>query len=101
MPRIALAHARWIGSLLRQVSDQQLRDAFDAAGYSEGVRDSYVAALRERINQLTQLPARTQRSQRSQSTPRKAARLSSRTVKQVGTNVFNAFSKVGSTIKGN
>lgn len=101
MRGIPVAHARWIGSLLQQVSDHQLRDAFDAAGYSQGVRDSYVAALRERINQLTQLPARTQRSQRSQSTPRKAARFSSRAVKQVGTNVFNAFSKVGSTIKGN
>jgi hypothetical protein len=101
MRGIPVAHARWIGSLLRQVSDQQLRDAFDAAGYSQGVRDSYVAALRERINQLTQLPARTQRSQRSQSTPRKAARLGSRAVKQVGTGVFNAFSKVGSTIKVN
>jgi hypothetical protein len=101
MRGIPVAHARWIGSLLRQVSDQQLRDAFDAAGYSQGVRDSYVAALRERINQLTQLPARAQSSQRSQSTPRKAARLGSRAVKQVGTNVFNAFSKVGSTIKGN
>lgn len=64
MRGIPVAHARWIGSLLNQLSNEQLRDAFAAAGYSENVRESYVAALRERINQLTQLPARTQRSQR-------------------------------------
>ena len=53
MRGIPVAHARWIGSLLSQLSDEQLRDAFRAAGYSEGVRESYVAALRERIQQLT------------------------------------------------
>ena len=55
MRGIPVAHARWIGSLLNQLSDEQLRNAFNAAGYSESVRDSYVAALRERIQQLTQL----------------------------------------------
>src|SRR5687768_350933 len=33
MRGIPVAHARWIGSLLNQLSDQQLRDAFRAAGY--------------------------------------------------------------------
>lgn len=56
MRGIPVAHARWIGSLLAQLSDEQLRDAFRAANYSEGTRESYVSALRERINQLTQLP---------------------------------------------
>jgi len=56
MRGIPIAHARWIGSLLAQLSDEQLRDAFRAANYSEGVRESYVSALRERINQLTALP---------------------------------------------
>ncbi|MCA1576241.1 MAG: hypothetical protein LC794_02605 [Acidobacteria bacterium] len=61
MRGIPVAHARWIGSLLSQLSDEQLRDAFRAANYSDGVRESYVAALRDRINQLTRLPSRTQR----------------------------------------
>lgn len=57
MRGIPITHARWIGSLLAQLSDEQLRDAFRAANYSEGVRESYVSALRERINQLTVLPS--------------------------------------------
>jgi hypothetical protein len=61
MRGIPVAHARWIGSLLSQLSDEQLRDAFRAANYSDGVQESYVAALRDRINQLTRLPSRTQR----------------------------------------
>jgi hypothetical protein len=69
MRGIPVAHARWIGSLLSQLSDEQLRDAFRAAGYSEGVRESYVATLRERINQLTQLPTRQQRRERSDEFP--------------------------------
>jgi hypothetical protein len=67
MRGIPIAHARWIGSLLAQLSDEQLRDAFRAASYSEGVRESYVSALRERINQLVQLP----RQQRRQSSARR------------------------------
>lgn len=56
MRGIPVGHARWIGSLLAQLSDEQLRDAFRAANYSPGVQESYVAALRERITQLIQLP---------------------------------------------
>ena len=67
MRGIPIAHARWIGSLLNQLSDEQLHDAFRAAGYSDGVRQSYVATLRARINQLTQLPTPPLRSQRSKS----------------------------------
>lgn len=64
MRGIPVAHARWIGSSLSQLSDEQLRDAFRAAGYSENIRESYVGALRERINQLTKLPRQTQRRQK-------------------------------------
>lgn len=49
------AHARWIGLLLSQLTDNQLRDAFDAANYDEATREGYVQALRERISQLTRL----------------------------------------------
>ena len=47
--------ARWIGSLLSQLSDEQLRDAFRAANYNTATMEGYVRALRERINQLTRL----------------------------------------------
>jgi hypothetical protein len=67
MRGIPVAHARWIGSLLNQLSDEQLREAFRAAGYSDGIRESYVATLRERINQLTQLQTLPRRQQRSES----------------------------------
>ena len=55
MRGIPVGHARWIGSLLSQLSDGQLRDAFRAAGYQEAVTESYVRALRERIGQLARL----------------------------------------------
>jgi hypothetical protein len=55
MRHIPVAHARWIGSLLSRLSDEQLRDAFRAAKYNQATMDGYVEALRERINQLTKL----------------------------------------------
>ena len=61
MRGIPISHARWIGTLLAQLSDEQLRDAFRAANYSEGITESYVSTLRERINQLTQLPRQNRR----------------------------------------
>jgi hypothetical protein len=55
MRGIPVAHARWVGSLLSQLTDDQLRDAFRAAQYNNETMEGYVLALRERINQLTQL----------------------------------------------
>ena len=55
MRGIPTEHARWIGSLLSQLSDEQLRDAFRAADYNTATMEGYVRALRERINQLTRL----------------------------------------------
>ncbi len=55
MRGIPVAHARWIGSLLSQLTDEQLRDAFRAAQYNQETMDGYVLALRERITQLTRL----------------------------------------------
>ena len=55
MRGIPTEHARWIGSLLSQLSDEQLRDAFRAANYNRATMDGYVRALRERINQLNRL----------------------------------------------
>jgi hypothetical protein len=55
MRGIPVAHARWIGSLLSQLTEQQLHDAFRAANYNDAMREAYVQSLRERINQLTRL----------------------------------------------
>jgi hypothetical protein len=55
MRGIPVEHARWIGSLLAQLSDEQLRDAFRAARYDEATTEGYVRSLRERISQLTRL----------------------------------------------
>ena len=98
MRGIPVTHARWIGSLLNQLSDEQLRDAFRAAGYSEGVRESYVGALRQRINQLTQLPNQSRR-QRSTSVATKIGRFNSEAVETVETTFLNVFSKVRSIVK--
>lgn len=57
MKNISVENARWIGSLLGQLSDEQLRDAFRAAGYDQQTMDGFVAVLRDRINQLNKLNA--------------------------------------------
>ncbi len=55
MRGIPVEHARWIGSLQSQLTDEQLRDSFRAANYDPATMEAYVRSLRERINQLTQL----------------------------------------------
>ena len=55
MRGIPIEHARWIGGLLSQLTDQQLRDAFRAAKYDPEITEGYVRTLRQRINQLTRL----------------------------------------------
>jgi hypothetical protein len=55
MRGIPVEHARWVGSLLSQLSDDQLRDAFRAAGYEIRTMEEYVRAVRQRIGQLTSL----------------------------------------------
>lgn len=55
MRGIPVDHARWIGSLLSQLTDEQLRDAFRAAKYDETIMEGYVQSLRERISQLARL----------------------------------------------
>jgi hypothetical protein len=99
MRGIPVTHAKWIGSLLNQLSDEQLRDAFRAAGYSQGVRESYVGALRQRINQLTQLRNLPQRRQRSASAASKIRRFNSEAVEKVETTFSYVLSKVRTTIK--
>ena len=55
MRGIPVEHARWIGGLLNQLTDEQLRDAFRAANYAEDIREGYVRSLRMRIDQLRRL----------------------------------------------
>lgn len=57
MKNISVANARWIGSLLAQLSDEQLRAAFRAANYDQQTMNGFVAVIRDRINQLNTLDA--------------------------------------------
>lgn len=99
MRGIPVAHARWIGGLLNQLSDAQLRDAFRVAGYSEAVSESYVTALRQRMNQLTQLTSRPERK-KSDGVVTKVRKFNSRASETVQTGVSNVFTRIRSTIKG-
>jgi hypothetical protein len=56
MQKVPLGDASWIGSQLAQLSDDQLRDSFRAAGYDRETTEKYVRALRSRINELNRLP---------------------------------------------
>lgn len=55
MRGIPVEHARWIGSLLSRLTDEQLRDSFEAANYYPATREGFVRSLRERINQPSEL----------------------------------------------
>lgn len=47
--------ARWIGGLLAKLSDQQIRDAFRAAGYSPQQVDGFASVVKSRIADLNRL----------------------------------------------
>jgi hypothetical protein len=47
--------ARWMGHLLAQLSSDQIRDAFKAAGYSAQEIDGFTAVVESRIAQLNEL----------------------------------------------
>ena len=55
MQKVPADHAAWIGSQLAQLSDNQLRDTFRAAGYDRTTTENYVRALRGWINELNRL----------------------------------------------
>ena len=57
---IGVDDARWVGGLLAQLSDRQLRDAFRAANYSPSEITLLTRAVRNRIRQLQNLPGRLQ-----------------------------------------
>ena len=64
MQNIPVENARWIGSLLAKLTDEQLRDAFRAANYDKQTMDGFVAVIRDRINQLTALSASSAATQK-------------------------------------
>ena len=53
--RIPIADARWIGSLLKQLSHQQLVDAFRAGQFTPDEIERYVRVLESRIHELAEL----------------------------------------------
>jgi hypothetical protein len=55
MKDIRVDDALWIGRLLSQLSDQQLRDAFRAANYTPGQVNLLASEVRERTNELVSL----------------------------------------------
>lgn len=55
MRHIPLANARWVGGMLSRLSEDQLHDAFRAAGYDDATRKGFVKAIRERIKALAAL----------------------------------------------
>jgi hypothetical protein len=47
--------AKWIGQLLKQLSSNQVRDAFRAAGYAPPEVESFAEAVERRVRALTEL----------------------------------------------
>lgn len=56
LDNITVADAKWIGGLLSQLTDQQLQDAFRAGDFKPEEIALLVPALRDRIDQLVNLP---------------------------------------------
>jgi hypothetical protein len=52
---IPMEHVRWITGLLSQLSDQQIRDAFRAAGYLGPELDGFTFTIEHRIAELKKL----------------------------------------------
>ena len=57
---ITVGDAVWISAWLSRLSDQQIQDAFRAANYSPDEVRMLASGLRERINELVELPKRRQ-----------------------------------------
>ncbi len=48
-------HVKWIGGYLARLSDEQISDAFRAAGFTPEEVDGFTKKVREKINELTSL----------------------------------------------
>jgi hypothetical protein len=49
------ADAKWIGTLLAQLTPEQIRDAFRAGGYTQEQIEAYTAVVQKRIAELNEL----------------------------------------------
>ena len=54
--QVTVADAKWIGGLLAQLSDKQIEDAFRAADFTPEETHILIGEVKERINQLVNLP---------------------------------------------
>lgn len=62
--QIPIEHVKWIGGYLAQLSDEQIKDAFRAGGFSTEEVEGYAANVRQKINELVDLgPSRDMRAQ--------------------------------------
>lgn len=53
---ITVEQAKWIGGIMSQLSDQQIRDAFRAANYSPEQIEELTRTVKARISELANLP---------------------------------------------
>src|SRR5947209_9948216 len=58
---ITVSDVRWIAGLLSRLSDQQIRDAFRAANYTDDEVHVLTESVRERINELTNVSREARR----------------------------------------
>ena len=48
-------HAKWIGGYLAQLSDEQIKDSFRAAGFSLEEVEGFTKMVKQKINELVNL----------------------------------------------
>jgi hypothetical protein len=65
MQEAPLTSVEWIGSILARLSDRQLDDAFESAGYDGATAAGFASVVRDRINQLARLQGLSHRSDRA------------------------------------
>jgi len=53
--RVPRADAKWVGSLLSQLSTDQINDAFSAGGYPPDQAAAFTKVVQSRIAELNQL----------------------------------------------
>ena len=53
---LTVKDAKWLGRILSQLSDQQISDAFRAAGYSPEEIRLLTSSFKERVSELVNLP---------------------------------------------
>jgi hypothetical protein len=62
--QIPVEHVKWIGGYLAQLSDEQIKDAFRAGGFSTEEVEGFAANVRQKINELVNLgPPKEARAQ--------------------------------------